>query len=258
MGFNLLGFREFLFFHKKHCFNTIKPERLLRNELLLRKSYFYCQTTAFMNYGLARALLERLEAFERQHGEGDLVTFAAWLQEAVEDTGTVRLGPARMRLEDAIAAQMGQLWAHVKHYGKKVLKDGPLVSLNDYVFLLILAQWGDQRKTDLISLALMEVSPGIEVIRRLLRNGLVEDYDDPDDRRSKRVRISARGEEVLRSIDGPMNQMSTIVSGNLSRDEKRQLVRLLRKLVLHHEQIWREDQSSTLEEIASKYHREND
>ena len=76
----------------------------------------------------------------------------------------------------------------------------------------------------------MEVSSGIEVIRRLLRIGLIEDYPDPHDRRSKRVRITTAGRQILTDLRPGMDNIGELVTGNLTEREKNQLARILQNL----------------------------
>ncbi|MEL7222992.1 MAG: hypothetical protein AAGJ93_16840, partial [Bacteroidota bacterium] len=122
-----------------------------------------------MNYELLQHLIQEVAVFEAEHGTGDIGTFSSWL--VGRTTGKERPVEAEghYNLNEIIASFLGQMEAYNKHYTKKVLRESQLAGQNDYVFLIILERLGDQRKTDLISLALMEVSSGIEVIRRLLR-----------------------------------------------------------------------------------------
>lgn len=209
-----------------------------------------------MNYELLQQLIREVANFEAEHGQADLATFSSWLvdrsvQNNADLSNTIPVG--HYDINEAIASYLGKMEAYAKHYTKKILRDSELASQNDYVFLIILERLGDHRKTDLISRAIMEVSSGTEVIKRLMRNGLIEDYPDPKDKRSKQVRLTEKGRTVLNKLNSSMEQLGSIVSGNLTEQEKHQLARLLQKLEVHHQQIWDNDQEASLEDILARY-----
>ena len=201
-------------------------------------------------------LIQEVAAFEAEHGAGDIGTFSSWLvgrTTAPKPETKADLAEGHYNVNEMIASFLGQMEAYSKHYSKKILRDSQLANQNDYVYLIILDRLGDQRKTDLISLALMEVSSGIEVIRRLLRNGMIEDYPDPHDKRSKRVRLTAQGKQALKELASDMDQIGTLVTGNLTEQEKNQLARILQKLAVYHKKIWQQDQDTDLPVLLKRY-----
>lgn len=112
---------------------------------------------------------------------------------------------------------------------------------------------GDLRKPELIRYNLLEFSPGMEVIRRLIRKGLIEDYDDPEDGRSKKVRITGRGSAVFRESLAEMTKASRIIGGGLSSKEKGRFVHRARKLLRFHQPFRENGQGNRLDEIMEKY-----
>jgi len=210
-----------------------------------------------MDYSVLRALIDQFEAFEKETARTDLKTFSVWLYNSMHKEETEDFAFEKMQepgnLDVEIARGIGLLNIHARHYVKTALRDTPLVSINDFLFLGTLMEEGDQRKTELIQRNMSEFSPGMEVIRRLLRRGLMEDYDDPEDKRSKRVRMTEAGRKEFLRASRQIAIAAQIVSGNLSEKEKRYLVPLLNKLLAFHEPIWEEDNGVELEVIADKY-----
>ena len=107
----------------------------------------------------------------------------------------------------------------------------------------------DMRKTELIQSQIMEKTSGTEIINRLLKLGLVSQYDDPADKRSQRLKITALGRSELIAILPKMKLVSQIVSGNLSAVEKSNLAYMLRKLDSHHHAIYLNRKVDTLESL---------
>ncbi len=209
-----------------------------------------------MNYDTLRTLLDHFEAFERETGQQDMAAFALWLQHKyIPPSGKKDISPYN-RYGDyngQIAHAVGVLWQHARHYIKTALKDLPLKGLHDFTFLAGLVELGDQRKSQLIAMNMLGYSPGMEVIRRLLRHGLIEDFDDPEDARSKRVRITRKGQMIFHQALQRMVQATRIVGGNLSEEEKIQFLAVAKKLLHFHRSIWEEDLGTPLEDIANKY-----
>ena len=82
----------------------------------------------------------------------------------------------------------------------KLVKSTPFANIMDYHFLLLLDGHGQQRKSDLIASNHMEMSSGIEVIRRLLKHGWIREEPNPQDRRSKYVSISPKGKQLIEKM----------------------------------------------------------
>lgn len=213
-----------------------------------------------MKYKVAKTLLDHLEEFEAQTGHNDLPAFSVWLSERLSKTEMNNIANpepdtnAHYNSHDGLLASgIGTISQYTKHYFKTALKNSPLVSIHDFIFLLTLKEKGDMRKKEIIDYNYLEFSPGMEVIRRLLRKDLIEEYDDPNDKRSKRVRIKEAGEDILRMATIEINQAHQIIGGNLSKQEKLQFINLLQKLVHFHHPIWHDDFGEHLQSIREKY-----
>jgi len=207
-----------------------------------------------MTYSLLERLIQELKTYESENGIANLSEFSAWLyeQQHPEPAQEMVNGANRRQheLDEAFASQLVELYQHARHYIKTALRDTLLKGIFDYSFLVTLEEMGDLRKSDLIHYNTVEFSPGMEVIRRLLRNELIQDYDDPTDGRSKKVRLTSKGLKTLKQVRPQMNLVFQILSGNLSMREKRQTLSGLRKLNNFHHPVWEEQHGEELQKIA--------
>ena len=73
---------------------------------------------------------------------------------------------------------------------------------------------------EIIDLHNLEAPSGIEIIKRLLRNKLIEEFADEEDRRAKRIQITKKGAEELESIEPQITKIFTKFTENLELDEK--------------------------------------
>jgi DNA-binding MarR family transcriptional regulator len=71
---------------------------------------------------------------------------------------------------------------------------------------------GRLHQNGIIDMNIHEKTTGMEVIKRLLNNGLIEQTDDPKDRRSKRLLITGKGMGVLFGTFEEMRKASLIIA----------------------------------------------
>lgn len=146
--------------------------------------------------------------------------------------------PARDGSDTDISILIVLLFRYAKGYLKKAFKDSCINTADEFSFLITLLTCDNLSKTELIQKQIMEKTSGTEIINRLLKLGLIEQWNDEMDKRSIRVKISDTGRLELFKILPNMRMVSQIVSGNLSETEKVMLAYLLRKLEMHHNAIY--------------------
>ena len=112
-----------------------------------------------------------------------------------------------------------------------LVNDTPFSNIMDYHYLVVLDSHGRQRKSDLIAINHMEMSSGIEVIRRLLKNGWVEEKPNPEDRRSKYVMISPDGSRLINELQARVDEFYRSFCAGLDERQKPDVLRSLELLV---------------------------
>jgi len=135
---------------------------------------------------------------------------------------------------DDLGISLVLLNRYAHSYIKEVLKDGVLNTPDEFSFLITLLVAGSHTKSELISRMLLTKTSGTEVIKRLLEKDLLKEYDDPHDKRSKRVELTDKGKKAVLELLPKMNAVSEVVRGNLSEQELSTLNYLLKKLERHH------------------------
>ncbi len=183
--------------------------------------------------------MDLVEEYESTHALPDMAHFTLWLNDKVfpsapdftsADAPRPILTLSEGTLESNIARLVGNLFKYTKQYTKKALTSSPLLTLDEFGFLAYLFFKPAMTKTELIRVNLMEIPSGTEVIKRLLKGNLLEDYQDEYDSRAKRVRITPKGREVMLTAFREMSKVAQLVSGSLSQAERIQLLALITKL----------------------------
>ncbi len=85
----------------------------------------------------------------------------------------------------------------IDFYIKKALEGLAIGSRLEFQFLVSIFEMQNPRKTDVIYFNLVELSTGVETLKRMQRNGLVSDMPDPGDKRTKRLKLTEKGKNTL-------------------------------------------------------------
>ena len=142
------------------------------------------------------------------------------------------------------------LFRYAKGYIKKALKNSPIKSADEFSFLMTLMTYDHLSKSELINKQVMEKTSGTEIINRLIKLGLIEQFADEADKRSVRIKMTMTGRTEIYKILPQMGVVSQIVSGNLNDSEKTMLAYMLRKLEHFHNDIFMNKKDNELEELV--------
>lgn len=141
------------------------------------------------------------------------------------------------------------MFRYAKSYIRKALKNSMIKSADEFSFLITLITFDSLTKTELIHKQVMEKTSGTEIINRLLKLGLISQFNDAEDKRSVRIKITLLGREQLFQILPQMRVVSQIVTGNLTENEKLTLSYMLRKLDSFHNDIYKNKKDMDLIDI---------
>lgn len=140
---------------------------------------------------------------------------------------------------------------YAKSYIKKVLIESNLQTPDEFSFLITLMTYDNLTKSELITKQVMEKTSGSEVIRRLIKRGMIVEAADKNDKRSIRVSITEYGREEILKILPHMSKVTKIILGNLNVEEINTLSYLLKKLDHFHNDIYMNKKDQSLSEIYS-------
>ena len=141
-------------------------------------------------------------------------------------------------LENEIAKQVIMLGRYSKHLIKKSLENHPDLINEDFTYLFRLMDYPSLTKMQLIEKNAHEKQSGIEIIKRLVRNGLFEESPDKDDKRSTRISVTKKGKKVFQDSMKDITMVSKIMCGKLSETEKEDLLTSLKKLNTFHHTVY--------------------
>jgi MarR family transcriptional regulator, lower aerobic nicotinate degradation pathway regulator len=198
------------------------------------------------NYSLLKEIIALVEEFEIKNNNQvlDLDTFIFWLQNKQSIDAIVQNGECVIPENDTFQIN-GEISRHIFRlnkfaaiYAKELLQDSPLISINDFGFVANVHAQKTIAKSELIKLMLMEKSPGMEVIKRLIAKGIFEEFNNKQDKRSKMLQLTPFGLETIFKTYEKMSKLSDIVCADLNYDTKINTLKVLKHLDSFHHEIF--------------------
>lgn len=210
---------------------------------------------------MIREILDYVESYKLEVGNTDIKEFSVYLRDKlmIEDPPEkIKFDKNNFREyksypEVAFSTLLTSLYRFARHYVKKAFTKTSIKTLDEFGFLATLLKEKSLLKNELIQKHLLEMSSGSEIIKRLIRNGLVYEYPDVKDKRAKRVSLTDLGFKEVMTAFEDMHKVSEIVIGNLKNEELKEALMVFNKLNFFHLHIHEEDKNTSLEELHSKY-----
>ncbi|MBR2649041.1 MAG: winged helix DNA-binding protein [Sediminibacterium sp.] len=200
-------------------------------------------------FEILKLLVAKLDDYYTNSGNPkEFDSFVIWLNmQLAEDTGNdllvslSRYGRADEittnsveQLDNSIGVLNGLMYRYSRIYSKIALDYSSKISLEEFSFLATLSTYEGCTKTELINQMIFEKSTGIELIKRLIKNGLAKEEINPSDKRSKLIFITDKGKGTLYGAFGQMELVSKAITSCLDNAEKKALHFILAKLENHH------------------------
>jgi DNA-binding MarR family transcriptional regulator len=211
---------------------------------------------------LLKQLMEMVEKYDSEIGNDDLKEFAIFLH----DKTTVNQGFDRSAQLDETSYQryksypevefstlLTSLFRFAKHYLKKAFLNSSFKTIDEFGFLATLLRNESLLKNELINEHLLEISSGSEILKRLIKQGLINEFADENDKRAKRVSITDKGKREIFMAFDDMHKVSKIIIGNLTGEELKQALAVFNKLSYFHHHIHEQDKSTDLHQLHQKY-----
>lgn len=214
------------------------------------------------NIEFLKKLLDHVGGYQEQGGKNDLKEFSIYLRDQAFKAEVPEVGkdfdPNNFRNyksypEVEFSTLLTGLFRFAKHYLKKAFAKTAFKTLDEFGFLASILRAGSLLKNEVINLHMLEISSGSEIIKRLIKNGLVYEFPDEKDRRAKRVALTDEGRKEIMAAFTEMHVVSKIIIGNLTEAELLEALTVFNKLTYFHQQIHKEDKHTSLEELTEKY-----
>ncbi len=201
-----------------------------------------------MNYSFIKDIITLAENFEQEASDytKDVKGFKEWIAEnnlpkkinhKINWEGNDR-GRSADSVINTLIIHMNR---YAKTYSKAAIYGSEFTTQEEFIYLINLKAFGGMTKMELIKKNIQDKPTGMQIINRLITKGWINQKTSASDKRSKHINITKSGLKALEQQMDKIRQATKIVTGNLTEDEKHELIRLLEKLNGFHNLIFQKN-----------------
>ncbi len=198
-------------------------------------------------------LLQEYQAFVNQRGQTDLMAFGDWLKHMHTPVSHYQTDEPEVNeagLDVMVAYLLGGLTSYTEAWVKLTFQELPLISIVDFAILKTVEYRQHPSKKEIAESVIAERTTCIESIKRLIKEGLLAEAADKEDKRLKRVKLTKAGFRMIEILNNKMRALGTLLIGDLTETEKKNLLVMLKKLSHFHDTLYRK---KSREEVKQQF-----
>jgi DNA-binding MarR family transcriptional regulator len=191
-------------------------------------------------------------AFEAKHPDGNIDDFCRHHLARQQKTKGEKplVGGVIPPVNDGLLLKIiGRISKLNMSYANLALKGTDLNQIEEFGILLTIQQEKNPKKTEIIYANLFELSSGTDMLNRMKKRGLIKEYMDKEDKRSKRIELTAKGEKVARECKIRIVKNATMIMHDLSNDDKELCIQLLKNVEMKFSSLWQSHKGKEFEDI---------
>ncbi|RAK35004.1 UNVERIFIED_ORG: DNA-binding MarR family transcriptional regulator [Chitinophaga ginsengisegetis] len=216
--------------------------------------FYYCFENKIYSMNKAVELITEWGAFDDQHPESSIEEFCRYYLAHKQTRKPVppegKFLPVQS--EGVLMRVIGRIFKLHTIYTVAALDGTGINTIDEYSLLNTVAQLKEPRKTEAIYAALQELSTGTDKLNRLKKLGYLAEYDDKEDKRSKRLKVTPKGEKVLVLCRRRISQLAEVMFHDMTDDDRKLCVQLLKGVETKFAGIWQSHKGKDFEEIYAE------
>lgn len=199
-------------------------------------------------------LVNRWHEYQQTHNNATLTDFFRYSLMTEEQNPSLKEEDqyAKIPLEARLSRCIGRVYRFQSMYARKALGELDFKNLDDFLYLNVISRMGNPKKSEVIYENISEFSSGTEIIKRLIRLGLVKESEDTKDRRSKRLMVTPKGKKMLMKCYEKMRDISSMGLSILSDNDKELAFSLLHQVDTLHTDIYEKVRNKNIDEIKQE------
>jgi DNA-binding MarR family transcriptional regulator len=196
-------------------------------------------------------LVKRWGAYEAQYPGASIEDFCR--HQLAQGAGQENYGTPKGELRPDLNGQLVILLRRIGKfhiaYSNKALEGTGLDQMEEFGILVTIYNQKNPIKSEAIYNNIMELSSGTNMLIRLKKRGLVSEYADGQDKRVKRLKLTAKGEETLLNAKNLVLKVAHMMVNDLSDEDKRLCIQLLSPIDRRFSGLFQKQRSKPFEEI---------
>lgn len=198
------------------------------------------------------ALVNEWADFEAKHPDGNIDDFCRYYlaRQNDEKAEGLLVGGVVPHIVDGLLMKIiGRISKLNMSYANMALKGTDLNQIEEFGMLVTIKQEKNPKKTEVIYANLFELSSGTDMLNRMKARGLIREYDDQEDKRSKRIELTTKGEKVVRTCFERITQNAKMMTHGMTEDDKELCVKLLKGIEIKLSSLWQQHRGKSFQEV---------
>jgi DNA-binding MarR family transcriptional regulator len=129
------------------------------------------------------------------------------------------------------------------------IKDLKIEHFEEFSLLSTIANLRNPRKTEVIYHTINELATGLNLLAAMKRKSYVTEHDDPDDKRSKRLKLTAKGDKILKSCYHRFSKVPEMLFKEMSKDEIELCIQLLKNVEIKFSKMYLQHRDKSFDEV---------
>jgi DNA-binding MarR family transcriptional regulator len=198
-------------------------------------------------------LVTKWTAFEEQYPASDIEDFCRFLlvQKKATD-GSEKLFGGKMippRPALILLKLLGRIMWYYSFYAEMAIEGLHIKRVEEFYFLNYIFQMKEPIKTDVIYEYMHTFSTGLSILDGLIAQGYISETDDMDDKRSKRVCLTANGEKVLSKCYERFSGVAEVLTFHMPLEDTQLCTQLLKPIDNKFTGLWKKHKGSSFTEV---------
>jgi DNA-binding MarR family transcriptional regulator len=197
-------------------------------------------------------LVNEWGTFEGRHPDASIADFCRHYlisQREMDHKVPLEGGDIPMHPEGLLLKMIGRIHKLNAIFAAKALDGTGVTQVEEFGMLLTIKRMKDPRKTEIIYANISELSSGTDMLNRLKKRNFIAEYADKQDKRSKRVKLTAAGEKVIEVCSKRMSRCARMMLADVEDNEVRLCAQLLKNVEIKFTNIWQQYKSASFAEI---------
>lgn len=187
-------------------------------------------------------LVNEWAAFEQKHPNKTIEEFCRYyLINERENSKKLFDGVVVPPGSDLVMLKMlGRIIKIYEVYINDAIKGIGIKKPEEFYFLNYIFQMKNPKKTEVIYANVSELSTGLAILEQLKKSEFIIEQDDLDDKRSKRLRTTPKGEKILNICYDRFGKVADIMFGDMADEDRQLCIQLLQDVDHKHINLWQQ------------------
>src|ERR1700676_787986 len=182
--------------------------------------------------------------FEDSHPESSIEDFCRYFlasKRNKETLGNLFDGEMPPRADIIITKLVDRIARIHMIYIQIAMKGMKIHHFEEFSLLSAIANLKTPRKTEVIYHTINELSTGLNLLAGMKKRGYINERDDPEDKRSKRLNLTPKGKKILEGCYERFSKIPELLFKDMKEEDIRLCIQLLKNVDIKFSKSWQHD-----------------